>query len=102
MTIARALLRRLSWESRTSFGAPVDPDVLSSSARSGCRVRRTMGRRALHVQLAAVDVDDGIGCPRLGEAVGVLVGEQRHVVAGEEREVGRHELDRARRLEHDE
>ena len=39
--IARALLRRLAWESRTSFGAPVEPDVLRSSARSGCSSRAT-------------------------------------------------------------
>jgi hypothetical protein len=32
-----ALLRRLSRDRRTSLGEPVDPEVLSRRARSGCR-----------------------------------------------------------------
>ena len=34
--MASALLRTLRDDSRTSFGEPVEPDVLSSTARSGC------------------------------------------------------------------
>ena len=65
--IDAALADRLSRESRTSFGEPVEPDVLSSSARSGCS---TMGghvasldeqlsaRTGRHDDVRVVGVDD--------------------------------------------
>ena len=43
--MAAALLATLSRESRTSLGEPVVPEVLSRSARSGCRSCALVGRR---------------------------------------------------------
>ena len=97
--IARALLRRLAWDSRTSFGAPVEPDVLRSSARSGCNWRDGSARRPLDAQAVVVDADDGVGLPRRGEPGDVGAGEQRHVATVQQGQVRRHELDGVRCLE---
>ncbi len=53
-------------------------------------------------QLAAGDLDEGVGAPSLGEPIGVVGGEQRDVATVEQRQVGRHELDRGLGHEHDE
>ncbi len=41
----------LPWESRTSLGEPVEPEVLSSSASSGWRLWALAGRRSASVQV---------------------------------------------------
>ena len=58
--------------------------------------------RPLDAQLGAVDVDDGVGCPRVGQPVGVLTDDQRDVRPLQQRQIGGHELDRRRRLHDDE
>jgi len=42
----RAFSSRFALDSRTSFGDPVDPEVLTSSARSGWSSCRVPGRRS--------------------------------------------------------
>lgn len=48
--MADAFADRLSRDSRTSFGEPVDPEVLISSATSGCRSWPVPGRRSRSAQ----------------------------------------------------
>ena len=87
------------------------PDELRRAGRARCaeqqgelRMEHSIGgsRPPHHVQFVAVDVHQSIGGPRRCQLLGVVAGEQWHVVAGEDCQVGRDELDRIRRLEHDE
>ena len=57
----RALLRTLSCDRRTSFGEPVEPDVLSSSARSGCRSWAERSRRSVELPPVARRREHDVG-----------------------------------------
>ena len=98
--MAMALLNRLRSDSRTNFGAPVEPDVLISSARSGCSARAGTVRRD-DVEVVAIDADHGVRAPDVGETVDVAAGEQRHVGRVEEGQVADDELERVGAREQD-
>ena len=93
-----ALLLMFSRESRTSLGEPVEPDVLSSSARSGSQL--VVG--PVH-DVDPVAPGDDVGPVRREEVVAqaVLAGEQHRMVGLERGEVGDHRLDVVAALEQD-
>ncbi len=98
--MAAALATRLRSESRTSFGAPVDPDVLRSRRRSGWRSRVSGAWRS--ISMPAVDVvTTAAGRHAAANAVEVGAGEQRDVPRFQQGEVGDDELDGVRGAEHD-
>ena len=100
--MALALLSKLAWERRTSFGAPVEPDVLSNRASSGWSERDAVTARRRSSQPVTPGLDGRADVPRRAERRSVGASEQGHVSAGQEPEVGHHELDRVRALHGDE
>ncbi len=89
-----ALLRTLSRDRRTSLGEPVEPDVLSSRARSGWRSWALCSRRSVAAQPSGPACSTTSGsyaatsCVALG--VAAVRDEQRDVAVLQRGEVGDH------------
>ena len=92
-----ALDCRFSCERRTSLGEPVEPDVLSRRARSGCSSCRVPGRRSSRTALPVPGPDNDVGVIGRDERFQggglVLRHEDQRVPADEGRQVGHERVD---------
>ena len=96
--MAAALDVTLLCDRRTSRGEPVEPEVVSRIARSGCSSCALRLAPDVDLQAVAVGVEDDVGVvgrqPRVGPVRAARRREDHRMAGGERREVGHHGVDR--------